>query len=426
MLAKTEQSGYSNLILDGALKTSELSEADKRFASVLYYGTVERILTLDYIINKYSSKAVDKLDCDVRNILREAVFQLVYMNSVPDNAAVNEAVNLTKAVRKSSASGYVNAVLRSFIRDGKVIKYPKGRTERMSIEYSCPEWLINQLLDEHGEEKTESLLKRSVGACRTYIRVNTLKTSADELMVLLKGHGITAERSAYDENCLSVSGTGAVETLDEFCKGLFHVQDLSSQLCARALDAKENDVVLDVCSAPGGKAFTIAENMNDKGTVYAFDLHQKRVGLIASGAERLGITCINAMAQDSTVHNESIPMADKILCDVPCSGLGVIGRKAEIKYKPKESLERLPEVQYSILDASSAYLKKGGTLIYSTCSVSNAENSEVIQKFLLNHTDFEPVPLLLPDCGEDVCEKTIFPLDYDSDGFYIAKLRKVR
>ena len=426
MLMKMEKSGYSNIILDSRLDGSGLSPQDKRFAARLFYGVLERQLTLDSVLSEYSSKPVDKLSPEVRQVLRMAVFQLLYMDSVPDNAAVNESVELIKQTKKQGTSGFVNAVLRSFIRGGKTVKYPEDKAEMFSIKYSCPLWLVEQLLREYDEESVLSLLGVSVDSCKTAIRVNTLKTDAETLIECLASENINAVRAGIPENCLISDNIGSIENCSAFAEGLFHVQDISSQLCCMALEPKPDEVVLDVCAAPGGKTFTIAELMGGRGSIYALDLHKKRVDMIAGGAERLGITCVSALQSNSKEHNTVLPPADRILCDVPCSGLGVIGRKPEIKYKPKESLDGLPELQYEILSRSSEYLKKGGTLVYSTCSVSRAENDEVIARFLSEHEDF---------AGENFADTTLFgsgysitmfPKDFGGDGFFIARLKRIR
>lgn len=427
MLMKMEKSGYSNIVLDSKLDESGLSAQDKRFAARLFYGVLERSLTLDHVISSYSSKPTDKLSPEVFQVLRMAVFQLLYMDSVPDNAAVNEAVELIKQTKKAGVSGFVNAVLRSFIRDGKSVKCPKGKAEGLSVKYSCPLWLTVQLLSEYDEKSVISLLEASVAEHETAIRVNTLKTDAAALIGRLASENIHAEVSPLSENCLISDNLGAIERCNAFSEGLFHVQDLSSQLCCMALAPEAGDVVLDVCAAPGGKTFTIAQLMGDNGRIYAYDLHKKRADMVAEGAKRLGITCVSACQGNSKEYSEDIPEADRILCDVPCAGLGVIGKKPEIKYKSKESLEGLPEIQYDILCCSARHLKKGGTLVYSTCSVSRAENDEVIRRFLEEHDDFVGESFL-EELGEPFGGScvTLFPVHFGGDGFFIAKLRRIR
>ena len=329
-----ESSSYSNILLDQKLSKSDLSEQDKKFASALYYGVIERRLTLDAVIDNYRKNKSEKLGVEVRNILRLGVYQLKYMDSVPDNAAVDESVKLAKKVRNPAAAGFVNAVLRSFIRDEKRLPAVKGRIKELSLEYSCPEWLVEKWISDYGEHECEGILKASLGKASDYIKLNTVKADADTITAMLEKQGVKVTHCI--DGGAKISGAGAVEGSEAYKLGLFHVQDLSCQLCCKALGAKSGETVLDLCAAPGGKSFTVAELMNDEGRVLSFDLHENRVRLIRSGAERLGLKSITAAVNDAKQYNDSLSSADRVLCDVPCSGLGVIGRKPEIKYKDPE------------------------------------------------------------------------------------------
>lgn len=421
LLNKMDGKAYSNLILNSVLKDSTLSERDKGFVSKLFYGVIERKLTLEYIIIQYSSKPLHRLDRFVVNILKMGFYQLLYMDNVPDSAAVNESVTLTKQCGKSSAAGFVNAVLRNFIRDGKKITFPSDDIERMSIEYSCSEELVRQLCSDYSIKAVQQLLENSVTEHKTYLRVNNLKTTAKTLIGEFKRLGVHAEECSLVENCISVENLGSVEQSELFKNGFFHVQDLSSQLCCKVLEPAVGETVIDICSAPGGKAFTFAEIMNNTGRILACDLHEKRVKLIKNGAERLGISNIEALCNDAKIFNESFPKADKILCDVPCSGFGVIRSKPEIKYTDISAVDGLPRVQYDILTTAAKYLKCGGELVYSTCTLSRAENDGVIDRFLSENKDFVPCEIL----GSNEYKLTIFPNDYDCEGFFISKIRKV-
>ena len=422
LLTKLDENGaYSNILLDKELDRYRLDERDKHFATALFYGTLERRLTLDKIIDSRLVRRADKLSLEVRNILRAGLYQLLYMESVPDHTAVDESVKLVPTKRNPSLPGFVNGMLRGFIRDGKPL--PKGRTkaEELMYEYSCPLWLVEKWISEYGEKTALQMLRTSVGRAPVTARVNTTRTSAQELCRLLDEEGIKCEISAYPEGSVKISG-GNVEGTNAYKQGLFHVQDISSQLCAAALDAHEGMTVLDICSAPGGKSFTIAELMGNKGRLLAFDLHENRVRLIRSGAYRLGLDIITASPNDAKKFNENMPLADRVLCDVPCSGLGVIRRKPEIKYKTPEELERLPGIQYDILKTSSEYVKKGGVLVYSTCTLSKAENDDVIDRFLSENKDFSPDPIG-GALGESF-KASITPERFDSDGFFIARLKR--
>ena len=425
LLNKTfDKQGFSNLVLDYALSNAQLEPQDKRFCSMLYYGVIERKITLDYIISKYSKKPLNKLDLSILNILRCGIYQLKYMDSVPDSAAINESVKLVKKYRLTSAAGFVNAVLRNFVRDNKEFSLPKEKIARFSLEYSAPEWLVKKLLEEYDEESAISVLESSVLKAPVTIRLNNI--IADEEKLIENMGGIELKKSELIENCYEAL-SGDVTATDAFKKGYFHVQDISSQLCCMALGVKENEIVLDLCSAPGGKAFTIAELMNGTGTVYAFDMYENRVQLIKDGTERLYVKNIKAMSRNALEFDKNIPLADKILCDVPCSGLGVIRKKPEIKYKNPKEFEGLTDIQYGILENAVKYLKVGGELVYSTCTLNRKENDDIIDRFLAKNNDYEGVSFL-EDYGEPFgsYKATIIPMHFNSDGFFISKIKKIR
>ncbi|MBP5578448.1 MAG: 16S rRNA (cytosine(967)-C(5))-methyltransferase RsmB [Ruminococcus sp.] len=421
LLDKTFGSGsYSNLQLDSGLKTSDLDERGRKLCSAVYYGVIERRITLDHIISGLSSRPIDRLDSIVLNILRCGVYQTMYMDSVPDSAAVNESVALAKKFRKTSASGMVNAVLRSFIRGGKELKLPNDGTEALSVKYSAPAELVKSLTEDYGWEAAERFLSASLEKSVTYLRLNTIRCTEEEFLSALGC--IEAER--ISESCFAVR-SGDVTATDAFKKGFFHVQGLASQLCCQALAPTEQDRVLDICAAPGGKTFTMAELMKGRGEIYAFDLHEKRVELIRKGAERLGLTNIRAAAGDATRFNAELPKFTKILCDVPCSGLGVIGSKPEIKYKSFSDFAGLPDIQYKIVSNALSYLEAGGTLVYSTCTVRKAENEEICERLLREHTGIEAVELPEMLGRSFGAMATLMPPEYGS-GFFISKFRKVR
>lgn len=413
-----EASGYSNITIDAVLKKNNLEKRDSNLAAALFYGTLERKITLDHCINAFSKKTVDKLTPKVRDILRMSLYQIIYMDGIPNNAAVNEGVNLAKTSGVASASGFVNAVLRNFIRAGGEIPEIKGSgDEILSVKYSCSQWLCKRLIEQYGMETAEQIVSTSAEAPPVFIRVNNLKTNDDELIEKLKKYEIEAEKTLLF-HCLKVEKAGNLTETEEFQKGLFHVQDMSSQICAKTLDPQKGDRIADVCAAPGGKTFTLCEIMEDEGEIFSMDLHENRTRLIKSGSERLGLKSITAKASDASVYDESLGKFDRILCDVPCSGFGIMRRKPEIKYKNEEDIKKLPEIQYKILENAGRYLKEGGALVYSTCTVLKEENQDVVLKFLENHKDFEAY-------DEDYI-KTFIPEKDGSDGFFICKMRKVR
>lgn len=418
-LMKTVRDGaFSNLALDGVLSKTNLDTRDKSFVSNLFYGVIERQITLDYNLSLYLSKPLKKLKPEVLTILRLGAYQILFMDKVPDSAAVNESIKLSKKNGASFASGLINAVLRKVSYKGVILPENKACKEYLSVKYSCPEWLVSKWINEYGLEDTTAFLDASLGGADTFIRVNTTKTNDDELIRALETEGVVCEKT-YNENTLKISLKGHdIEKLNAFKNGCFHVQDMASQLCAEVVAAKDGDVVFDLCSAPGGKAYTVAETMNDKGKVICFDIYENRVNLIVKGAQRLGLSSIEGMVGDASVYNKDLALADKVLCDVPCSGLGIIRRKPEIKYKSEEELRGLPEIQYAIIDNASNYVKNGGRLVYSTCTLSKAENEDVVEKFLSNHKDFKPAALFADDGS--CTNMTLMPHKNLSDGFFIA------
>jgi len=422
LLGKTfSKGGYSNILLDKTLNNIDMSAQEKALCAAIYYGVLERKITLDYIISQYSRSKLSKINPVALNILRTGIYQLKFMDNIPDSVAVNESVNTAKKLKLAKLSGFVNAVMRSFLRDEKQIKYPDSEIERISVEYSVPLWLGQMLCENYSRSQMQSLLEGSVEKPPVTIRLNNLKGSSEDILPRLSA---LSPVKTPAEGCYEIC-SGNVKNEQSFKDGLFHVQDIASQLCCKAVDPKPDEVILDVCSAPGGKAFTMAQLADDKAKIYAFDIHEHRVKLIRDGAQRLGIKSITAMQGNASEYSESVPLADKILCDVPCSGLGVIRRKPEIKYKNYEEFERLPDIQYKILENAARYLKVGGELVYSTCTVNSKVNSAVIARFLREHTNFEGITFL-ESMGKPFgsFKVTLFPENFASDGFFISKIRR--
>ena len=422
-LIKTErQGGFSNLTLASVLSKTKLDTRDRSFVSNIFYGVIERRITIDYQLEQYLSKPLKKLKPEVLVILRMGAYQILFMDKVPDRAAVNESVKLSRKNGCSFASSLINAVLRKVSLNNIVLPDEKNEMKFLSVKYSCPEWLIDKWFREYGETDTVEMLKSSVGEPPLYIRVNNTLTDAVTLSDDLEKQGIKCELTDI-ENSLKVHFSGNdIEKTDSYKKGHFHVQDLASQICAAALDAKEGQTVFDLCSAPGGKAYTVAETMNNIGKVLCFDIYENRVNLIRTGADRLGLNIIIAQTSDASVFNDSIGTADRVLCDVPCSGLGIIRRKPEIKYKDKDDFNDLPDIQYSILKNASRYVKSGGKLLYSTCTLSRAENDEIVDRFLKENNDFSAETFSV---GKLRCERiTLMPHKNNSDGFFISLFRR--
>ena len=433
---------YSNLALTNALMdAADISPQDSALCRKIFRGTLERMITLDACITAHSKRPPEKLDLEVLCVLRCGIYELLYLHT-PESAAVNLWTEAVKKLKKTSASGMVNAVLRGFLRGGRQIPVPEDALSAMTLQYSVPAPLLRILLQDYGEQTVAAFLEDAMDAPPIYLRRNPLRASAEQFRrmiaaepvpgipfaYLLKRRGETAEVPTM------IDGKETVP-LDPWRSGLIseakamgstmHVQDLASQLCCLALDPQPGETVLDVCAAPGGKTFSIAELMQNQGHVYAYDLHEKRVGLIRQGAEKLGLTCIEAQTGDARKTEK--PPADRILCDVPCSGYGVIRRKPEIRYKTPEETADLPDIQYAILEASAKALKPGGVIVYSTCTVLKRENEAVVRRFLAAHPDFVPEKPWqnLPELaayGQEMT--TLFPQMLGSDGFFIAKMRK--
>jgi len=425
LLKIEKDKAYSNIALDSAVKAYSLDSTDCAFISRLVYGVTERKITLDYIFSKFLKQPIKKLKPEVLVILRLGTYQLLYMDKIPVSAAVNESVLLAKNNKCEFASGMVNAVLRKVSENGTTLLDSLSGDERLSVLYSAPIELVKFLKYHYNEENAENILKSALIPKEITIRVNTLKINEDELIEVLKKENITAKRT-FLKNALILNSKGAVYDSDAYKNGLFYVEDISSQICVSELGLRENDRFIDICSAPGGKSFTASQYMNDKGEIYSCDIHEHRVELIRSGAERLGIKSIRPTVNDATVFNGEFGNADCVLCDVPCSGLGIIGKKPEIKYKSLDDTKELIPIQKQILSVASRYVKSGGTLVYSTCSINPNENRKVCDWFLKENENFKSVKVS-PEterCIDEGDYLTLTPHINNCDGFFIAKFIK--
>ncbi len=408
---------YSNLALDAQLRQNRENTVSSAFVTALVYGVLERKITLDYILSAFLKQPIKKLRTEVLTALRLGVYQIKFMDKVPVSAAVNESVKLVKTNGCAYASGLVNSVLRK-VADSAVL-YPEKTDflQYLSVRYSCPIALVQHYIDDYGAENAEGILMSSIGPVPTVLRVNTLKTNETDLKEILAVEGI-ASAIGQTEHTLVLTDGGAIEQCNAYRDGLFHVQDTASALCVQALDVHPGQTVIDVCAAPGGKTFTVAERMENQGKIFAFDLYPQRVSLIESGAVRLGISIIEAAAQDALTCIPSLQnRADRVLCDVPCSGLGTIRRKPEIRYKDMGFIDNLTLLQYNILVNASKYVKEGGVLVYSTCTLNRAENEAVCDRFLQENADFHKLEAY----------QTLLPHKDGTDGFFFARLgRKVQ
>ena len=426
ILLKIEKDkAYSNIALDSAVRELSLDSTDCAFISRLVYGVTERKITLDYVISQFLNQPIKKLKAEVLVILRIGTYQILYMDKIPDSAAVNESVSLAKNNKSSYASGVVNAVLRKVSLEKENVFKSLSGDERLSILYSAPIDLVRFLMHHYNEENAEEILKSALNKKEITIRVNTLKTTQNELIEILEKENISTEITSL-KDALIINTKGAVYELDAYKKGLFYVEDVSSQICVKELGLKENYKLIDICSAPGGKSFTASQYMNNTGKIYSCDIHEHRVELIKSGAKRLGIENIIPTVNDATIFNEKFINADCVLCDVPCSGLGIIGKKPEIKYKSLDEIKELIPIQKEILSTASKYVKKGGTLVYSTCSINPNENRKVCDWFLKEHEDFYSVKVSPESerCIDEGDYLTLLAHINNCDGFFIAKFIK--
>lgn len=422
LLRMEKDASYSNLLLDAELGQAALSRRDSALATALVYGVIARRITLDYWLEAIAKRPVQKMQPALRNLLRLGAYQLCFMDKIPARAAVNETVQLTKKHHLGHASGFVNGVLRGLSRQAGHLPFPPESDALgvLEVRYSCPRPLIAFWQAAYGEARTREILEQINTVPPLAVRVNTLRTTRNALCAELTEQGMTAEPSPAVPDALLLSHVSDLRGLPAFAEGRFFVQDLASQLACAALDPQSGETVHDLCAAPGGKSFTMALRMQGKGTVFAFDRHAHRVQLIEAGAKRLGLSgIVRAAAREAAApESDALALADRVLCDVPCSGLGVIRRKPEIRYKKPEIFDGLPDLQYHILCDGAAHVKPGGTVVYSTCALNPAENEEVVHRFLDAHPAFALVPF---SGAPDGCI-TLFPQADGTDGFFIAKL----
>ena len=418
---------YTNLELSSVIKKYGFTGLDKSFFTALFYGTVEKMLTLDYCIEKLSSIKLEKIDNMVMCLLRTGLYQILFMDKVPDSAAVNESVELAKRYCPKSSVGYVNAVLRSASRSKEKL-FSQMQSEKglkaISVMSSIPQDIIEVWESSYGRKTAVEIAAHFMSASPyVTLRTNTLKITRERLLDSL---GNIATASKLTKGGIRLSGSFPVEDIYGFEEGLFFVQDEASQLAASFINSDvvpEGGIVVDVCACPGGKSFSAAINLSDKAKVYSFDLHANKLSLIEKGAKRLGIENISVAQRDARTNDDSLlGLADAVICDVPCSGLGVIAKKPDIRYKPISESERLPEIQGDILSSACRYLKKGGVLIYSTCTINKKENEDIVSAFLENNHDFALSDDVI--IGEKRGMATIFPQEYSTDGFFIAKIIK--
>ncbi len=412
VLSDIERKGsYSNIAADFAINQSGLERKEAAFMSMLVYGVLQRKITLDFVIAKNSQKGLSKIHPIVLNTLRIGIYQLLFMDRVPESAAVNESVKIIKKSKQSFAAGFVNAILRKVAGNKEQI-LKENETNNISVKYSCPKEICDELLSWYSSHDVDAFLRASVEAPETYARVNTLKIAPHELFNRLAEKDIICTEKE-PKGAFTLLNAGNIENLPEFSEGLFYIQDNASQIAISAIGIREGDKVLDLCSAPGGKSFSAAMYLNGTGSVTSCDIYEKRVGLIANGAKRLSIENLNAVTNDSLKFNPDFGLFDVVISDVPCSGLGVIRRKPEIKYRALSEYKELTDIQLGILKMSAEYVCAGGKLMYSTCTIRKSENELIVKKFLENNNDFKIVK-----------EETLMPHTHSSDGFYYCLMER--
>ncbi len=423
---------YSNIAWEEFLKNTNLSDVDRTLASRLFYGVIERRLTLDFVLSSFCSTPLRKLHPLVLETLRVALYQLLYMDKIPHSAAVNEAVLGVRRLKQGQAAGLVNAVLRNILRkeDTLFSDLPQG-DKGLSIRYSCPEELITFWRAAYGDELAKQLVESINEVPDSYIRVNTLKTDDAKFANVLQKSGISYQICGDIPHCFQLKCGYLLNNLESDDKNCYYYQDKASQIACFALQACPGESVADVCAAPGGKSFTTAQYMENQGTILACDIYAAKCETMKRRAADLGIALLTTMERDASAccGEEYFEKFDRVICDVPCSGLGVIRRKPEIRYKPLAEFRELPTLQYTILEQSAAMVKSGGVLQYSTCTLNPAENEQVTRRFLQEHPEFEPrelpVPALFKAAGLRPSHQiTLFPPIHGTDGFYIAGFRK--
>ena len=433
LLEITEHGMYSHIVLRDVLnKYQYLEKKERSFITRVTEGTLEHMMEIDYILDQFSKVKVKKMKPVIRNIMRSAVYQMKYMDSVPVSAACNEAVKL--AVRKGFGSlrGFVNGVLRNVARNLDQIAYPTEPLRRLSIQYSMPEWILNLWLKAYDSDIVEQMLQAFQRETPLTIRCNLRMVTPKQLKEHLEAEGVTVKVHPYLEYAFHISGFDYLGELESFQNGEFSVQDISSMLVSELAAPKEGDYVIDVCAAPGGKSLHMAEKLNGSGHVEARDLTEYKVGLIQENIERTGLNNVEAVQQDALIFDEaSVGKADIVLADLPCSGLGVLAKKTDLKYKAtKEGADSLAKLQREMLKNVQAYVKDEGKLVYSTCTINPAENMDNVHWFLNQYPEFELIDIhgsLCEELQKDVKENgciQLLPGVHQSDGFFLACMKK--
>ncbi len=427
-LAACERQGaWSDVHLKRSIREQGLDRRDAALCARLCYGVLQNKLLLDWRLAQVCSMKLEKLEVKVLCNLRVAAYQLLFLDRIPPSAAVNEAVELAKRHSRSPrAAGMVNGMLRALLRQGKTVEIEEAdKVKRLSVQHSHPRWLVEEVIALLGWEGAQALLEADNCQPPTTAQVNTLRTTREKLAEELRSAGAQAEPHPWLEDCLLLTGTGDLERLDSFRRGEFYIQDAASRLAVLAAGLASGPRVRDCCAAPGGKAGAAAMGPENRGELISCDIHPHKVKLLEAGRDRLGLSMITPTLQNAAQRREDwVEGFDAVLTDVPCSGLGIIRKKPDIRYKDPRPLGELPRVQRGILDNCAQYVCPGGVLLYSTCTVLPRENGDVVDGFLADHPEFVPEPFQLPHLGEQPGRITFWPHIHGTDGFFAAKLRK--
>lgn len=426
-----DDGAYTNIALNQYLRGSRLSDLDRRLATELVYGTVKALGTLDWYLAQCVTRPLDKVAPEILCILRMSAYQLLYMERIPASAACNEAVKLTRSVSHEGSAKFVNGVLRGLLRKqaaGELSFPEEGEDDAgyLSLKYYHPRWLVKRWLGPWGREGTERLLAFDNSAAPVCLRVNTLVTTREQLLRDLAEAGAQVHASAWSADGIVCEKLPSLHALMAALPKHFYIQDESSMLVAPLLAAAPGMRVLDLCSAPGGKTTHIAQLMQNKGEIIACDVHEHKLELIAENAKRLDITCIEPLLNDATVErSEWLGAFDRVLVDAPCSGMGVLRRRAEARWrKQRKDLKLFPPLQLAILEQAAKYVKDGGRMVYSTCTIEQSENHYLVEEFLAKHPEWQRVPFVHPRTGEEVTELQLLPQVDEIDGFYICVLER--
>ena len=432
LFSMVEDGAWSDGALHYYLQRAELSLRDRALATRLAYGVVQNELLCDWYLRQFSKLRLSKIAPRVRICLRLGIYQLILSDRIPAHAAVDETVALIRHYGHANdrAVGFANGILRTVAQAVADNTLPRlncpDKESFYSLRYSHPEWLVRRLTAQYGQKETAKLLEANNQIAPVSIRVNQLRIQPQEALARLVADGFSVRQHPMVPSIL-LAESGDIAAHPLFIQGAVTIQDTASAVCVEVLDPQPNTFVLDCCAAPGGKTFYIAERMNNCGTLISCDIYAHKLEKIQQGADRLGLSIVQPTLQDAAQYRpEWQGRADFVLCDVPCSGMGIIRKKPEIRYKNADELDNLPEIQQNILENCARYVRPGGTLVYSTCTILQAENQAVVHAFLQNHPNFEAVPIAHPIFGQaDDGMITLLPSVHNTDGFFFAKLRRI-